>query len=1106
MYRQCVILVPVVVTLFALPCSAADYDITRLAPTDSPSVVLALMPNTISPSPPDRLALLEFHALFTLNWGYGWHEAQWWMGDTLMATDNNLGANKGITVSAMAWSEPGTYQVKVRAKYDTIPFGVHAWTSYLTWDVTVIDPETCTIERVNPVEASCSAPAYTYVPAFKARFGGIASPVKWSEAQWYVDGELQKTETLSGQTADTFYYPFFTALGTHEITVRAQYDLTYYSLWTDYLTWTVEVVSHPPTASPVSPDSPVTLKKGDTQAFTARGSDPGAMTDSVNIAGVRWYIDGAEQGDFELYPGPSDPTVDHTWSHTFDTRGIYHVEAVFYDHEGYSSPSGQAAWTVTVGPLVHEPSATIVSPGTSTTAYAGGSVTFKVTGTDAGDDLQLCEVSLDSEAQTDVSFSGGASGSTAEWTHTFETPGTYHVGFVPVDSAGDRGAACTWTVEVQGHDPSGTKVSPAGSLTVNVGVPVTFTLEGTDPAGDLWLCEISLNSVIQTNAYFSSPSSGSAAQWTHTFNVPGTSQVAFAPVDSANHYGTVEVWTVVVKDYAMLAGLTGMVIELNTQGQPQGALADAKVDLAGPGAATTTTTDAQGRFAFTGLNPGEYAVNVSKTGYYAQSRNVSLAPGGTKDEVFRLMPESEGPAAYDFNSPNGKHFIKGLPGKMMFSAIVAWNGSPGSVNLNVGGNSYSATLTDLGNGTALAEVEIDSPGSVDGSVEIASSGSADGCNEAALEIVNAAGKVVTLATAIYWYEKSPTLQDFLEKVPVFSFQGGKLYARKELTVTFLDLPAKDTGFSVKASASVLSQLTFDPWAGTLSESDGGSLKVGLVIPISPVEFLGEVRGEYTYTYSLALFGCEPAKGRVAQRVSLSGKVGFGAPVVNVIGVLFPPAQPAITTVQKVPVLEDFVNALQLRLFVIFGGAYEEKCDELNGSCIYGTTSQSISLTFGLEAQALIAFEKWGCKMEAGVYVGGTGTPEMDITTWTVKGLTLRGYVGVYASAWVFRFSKEVGVTIRFGPDGGYQVLSIASIPGSSPGGVWEPIGDSCLRWGPMNVLADEGRSSRQLRSLSVPGEVPEETQLVTNVVPLASPALLSGPSERLILFSLYDPN
>ena len=851
MNGQRTILLAVAVTILALTSSAKAYTMERIYPA-SQSVYVPAIPEA---------QILTYHARFSgLIWPYIWHQADWYWDGQLYYSDDGLGGQTTESYCLFPGTSVGTHEIKVRAKYDSAPFGVHVWTSYLTWTLTIVDPGTYTIERVNPAESSCSTPVHVY-PQLEARFGGIASPATWYEAQWYVDGVLEKTQALSGQTAQSFCYHTFNTVGTYEVKVHGKYLVGLYPVVTRDLTWTVNVVPHPPTASRVSPASPVTVQAGETRAFTVRGTDPGSGMDGLNIAFVRWYLDGAQQGDFEVGPQPVHETVEHTWSHTFGTGGTHQVEAVFYDTDGYSSASGQAAWTVVVERQVHEPSASIVSPGSSVTVYAGGSVTFEAAGADAGNDLRLCEVSLDGAPQTNASFSGAASGSTAEWTHTFSAPGTYHVAFIPLDLAGDHGSACTWTVEVETHDPSGTIVSPSSSVTIDqgtqetftlrgtdpggdlwlcevsldgafqtsasfssaaggstaewtctfntpgthhvgfvpldlagnrgtvctwtveveahspsgtivspsspvtvcTGVPVTFTLEGADPAGDLWLCEVSVDGVFQTSASFSGVAGGSTAAWTHTFNTPGTHQILLRPLDWANNYGTANVWTVVVEVYSKQAGLTGVVIELDAQGRAKGPLAGAKVDLAGP-AAGTAATDGQGKFAFAGLNPGAYTANVSKTGYYAQSRSVSLATGETRDEVFRLTPESLTPSAFDFSSPDGKHFIEGMPGSVSLSIIVAWNGSPGSVRFNLADTWHTATITDLGAGKAQASLNVTVPTVVSNSSELL------------VEVANGDGERTIVNTGVYLYPIPPIIATWFpgwqgqEQAPDYAFE------------------------------------------------------------------------------------------------------------------------------------------------------------------------------------------------------------------------------------------------------------------------------------------------------------------------------------------------
>ncbi|UCG56499.1 MAG: carboxypeptidase regulatory-like domain-containing protein [Phycisphaerales bacterium] len=844
-----------------------------------------------------------------------------------------------------------------------------------------------TVQRLSPIEASFSVPRGVGLP-FVARFSGLMWPYGWHEAEWYVDGVRQYTQTIGGQTAETTFHWGFDTPGTVQIKVRGKYDSFPFGVdvWTDYLTWTVDVYAHPPVASRVSPDSPVTVQQGDTQAFSASATDP--LGKGV-IERVAWYLNGMHQADFEFDPLDPAPIREHTWSYKFDTAGIYRVEAVFCEHYDCSG-SGEAVWTVEVEP--HTPSATIMSPSSPCTTYAG--------------------------------------------------------------------------------------------------IPVTFTVMGTDPADDLYFSRVYLDGVFQTDAYFTCPVSGCTAAWTHTFNTPGTYGVEFVPVDLADNYGLGQEWTVGVEANPEQAGLTGLVIELDAQGRAKGPLAGATLDLTGP-AAGTATTDGQGQFAFTGLEPGTYTANVSKTGFYAQSRNVSLAAGETKDEVFRLTPESLEPSAFDFTSPGGKYFIEGMPGDLSFSVIVAWNGSPGSVRFNVAGTWHAATVIDLGAGMAQASLTIPAPATI------------SACSELKVEVANGEGKRTSVDTGVYLHPLPPIIPKWYPDTLAWVPLGSTLYYKDEASFTLLEAKI-GSACSIKAATGLQRQLSFAPRAGTFSGSIGGFGELSMNLDVSKVELLGEGRMDRSGTLAIELAGCDSPTVTPGWTLSLSGKAGVGAPAVLVVSAVFPPAAPAIDTLLTVPVVKDIVGGLKLRLYLIGGGALSgEYAPGETGTCLLGATSISGSLTLGLEGQVVLGL--WGA--EAGVYAGGTGTPEFQMCpTVQFRGVTVRAYVGVFASAWFFRFSREVGVTVQFKPSGQAEVLAVASIPQSYPGGDWQPIGDSCLRWGETNLLAGEDSPGSLLRSLSVQGEISQETILVENVVPLANPAILAGSSERLILFCLQDPN
>ena len=70
-----------------------------------------------------------------------------------------------------------------------------------------------------------------------------------------------------------------------------------------------------------------------------------------------------------------------------------------------------------------------------------------------------------------------------------------------------------------------------------------------------------------------------------------------------------------------------------------------------------------GEFSFENFSPGTYKVSASKGGYYPASREITLNPGDPRHEVFYLLTvqQAEDPGVFEFQSPQGKHFIEGPP-------------------------------------------------------------------------------------------------------------------------------------------------------------------------------------------------------------------------------------------------------------------------------------------------------------------------------------------------------------------------------------------------------------------------------------------------------------
>lgn len=73
--------------------------------------------------------------------------------------------------------------------------------------------------------------------------------------------------------------------------------------------------------------------------------------------------------------------------------------------------------------------------------------------------------------------------------------------------------------------------------------------------------------------------------------------------------------------------------------------------------------------------------------------------------------DNRGPdaAASNIRSPQGNHFIPGMPGTLTFQADINWEGDPGSVYFTINGTKRKATVTNLGGESAKAELTISAP-------------------------------------------------------------------------------------------------------------------------------------------------------------------------------------------------------------------------------------------------------------------------------------------------------------------------------------------------------------------------------------------------------------
>jgi hypothetical protein len=538
--------------------------------------------------------------------------------------------------------------------------------------------------------------------------------------------------------------------------------------------------------------------------------------------------------------------------------------------------------------------------------------------------------------------------------------------------------------------------------------------------------------------------------------------------------------------------LRGKVIARDALGNILGPLQGVTV---GTGSGGSITTDSTGGFLIDGLSAGSVTITANKTGFYPATINLSVRPGDNSQKVIYMtaQPEEGGtkPATVGFISAQGLHFIAGMPGELGLEATVAWNGSPGAVRFLVGGSWYEAVTQDIGGGLVRATVSIPIPTTLLITTEVR------------MSVSNGEGQTAVSATGIFFYPIPEILSLMSDILPVWE-QTGKTYSSDtEIAIPFWSFKNPSGVLESKAYLGYHQKFGLDPLSGTLVIGLNGFVEASTTLEIADIENLTGARGDLTASGTWFLRGSNTPRFEGNVEIAGTMKSGVGAPAVYLLNLVLPPG--AVSTALKFPVIGNILKALRLRLFLIGGLGLNGTWAE-NRNCWFGTESIGGSITLGAEVQALI--EKWGA--EVGVYLGGTGTPDFDFCPErSFNGVTIRGYLGVFASANLYEFSQEFGYEMALGAGGSTQPSSqpMRIVPLSTRTTIgWQPIGQTLLKWGTPNRLARFNAILPMSAAPLADTSLGNEEKLVENVFGLASPTMAGGAGRTMIVFAMHDAN
>jgi hypothetical protein len=593
---------------------------------------------------------------------------------------------------------------------------------------------------------------------------------------------------------------------------------------------------------------------------------------------------------------------------------------------------------------------------------------------------------------------------------------------------------------------------------------------------------------LSSTSLYQSPYDGGSPKPDDPFNLQGVHVKAYSVTINGVLKGVSEV----------PSGLQGMVLRVDAQGRPRGVLAGARVEiLNGP----SMVTGIRG-YGFLDLSPGQVSVRASMAGYETLTRTFNLEAGSIRTEHLYLSRDTGAgiPLAFNLESPNGTHFVKGIPGDIDISATVKWNGTPGQADFKIGSVRYPATLEAMGGGRSRVRATL-STSLLDPVVE---------CGEIVLELQNAEGKRGQLFTGTYLHPFPEFLAWWYGTEIGWAPYG--LQRTHTRSYSWTPFQWKYRGLELDLSVGLDNHITYDPLAGSFGGGIAGGGGLSAEVKFMDVEVLGEAQLQIGGSTEATFQECLASNLNRQWMGALTGTLGVRMPAVEAVQAFFPTFYPLIEPLQKVPGLKKVLNVLRLGLFFkpgatltgTYGGGSSGGAD-----CgpFAGTDTLKGTVTVGFEGQGVL---KWK-ESEAGLYVGGSGTPAIELCP-ELKWLDLKiqAYIGVFASTLGFAYNRQISTEVSFfDASSKLSGAALAALNSSdAEAGRWEPIGDRLKEWGPANVLGGprpSGIGAASITQLGAGRRWGEAERVVENVLRNPAPAVVSLDKETMILFVLQDP-
>ncbi|OAQ51388.1 hypothetical protein HTG_16995 [Natrinema mahii] len=359
---------------------------------------------------------------------------EWYVDHTQQEVTWGLSGSSDTDEWGHTFDKPGEYTVEADVFDDEDVYNDEA----ALWTVIVKEEEN------KPPRAERNSPDFsvTREKGESVEFGVDVSDNDGNlrNVEWYIDGNHQTSNSVSGSNDRDTYENTFNSKGTFLISAVVFDEKGFEG---DTISWEITVEAdenQPPESQIEAPDKVITLEEGESQTFTVGGEDSDG-----ELVGTEWYVDHNQQDVTWGLSGSSDT---EEWDHTFDEPGEYTVEAdVFNSQDIYNDEA--VTWEVTVKEKNTPPEAERNSPGQDFTVDEGESTEFSIDISDDDGNLKTVEWSIDGNRQTNNSISG--SSGLATYNNSFNNNGEYIVSAVTYDESGGKSDTISWDIVVKAN-------------------------------------------------------------------------------------------------------------------------------------------------------------------------------------------------------------------------------------------------------------------------------------------------------------------------------------------------------------------------------------------------------------------------------------------------------------------------------------------------------------------------------------------------------------------------------------------------------------------------------------------------------------------------------